>query len=77
MPMTVEPNGWKILSVMGGNYRVLVSGKQTNEAFSIIDMPVNDYPIKKTGLRHDEINALPLARICPKCYRAGSNLGVP
>jgi quercetin dioxygenase-like cupin family protein len=40
MPIVVDPNGGKILSVVGGNYRVLVSGKQTNGAFSVIDMLV-------------------------------------
>jgi len=38
MPIIVEPKGGEILSVVGGNYRVLVSGKQTNGAFSVIDM---------------------------------------
>lgn len=37
-PITVDPEGGKILSVVGGNYRVLVSGKQTNGAFATIDM---------------------------------------
>jgi quercetin dioxygenase-like cupin family protein len=40
MPTIVDPDGGKILSVVGGNYRVLVSGKQTNGAFSTIDMLV-------------------------------------
>jgi len=38
MPIIVEPTGGQTLSVVGGNYRVLVSGKQTNGAFSVIDM---------------------------------------
>ena len=38
MPIAVEPNGGEILSVVGGNYRILISGKQTNGAFSVIDM---------------------------------------
>ncbi|MDR3696191.1 hypothetical protein [Mucilaginibacter sp.] len=40
MPIVVDPDGGEILSVVGGNYRVLVSGKQTNGAFSVIDMLV-------------------------------------
>lgn len=40
MPLTVDPNGGEILSVVGGNYRILVSGKQTGEAFSTIEMLV-------------------------------------
>lgn len=39
-PITVDPQGGEILSVVGDNYRVLVSGKQTNGAFSTIDMLV-------------------------------------
>ena len=39
-PITVGPNGGEILAVVGDNYRVLVSGKQTNGAFSTIDMLV-------------------------------------
>lgn len=39
-PITVDPKGGEILSVVGDNYRVLVSGKQTNGAFSTIDMLV-------------------------------------
>jgi quercetin dioxygenase-like cupin family protein len=39
-PITVDPTGGEILSVVGGNYRVLVSGKQTNGAFSTIEMLV-------------------------------------
>jgi len=38
MPIAVDPEGGEILSVVGGNYRVLISGKQTNGAFSVIDM---------------------------------------
>jgi quercetin dioxygenase-like cupin family protein len=37
-PITVDPKGGEILSVVGDNYRILVSGKQTNGAFSTIDM---------------------------------------
>jgi quercetin dioxygenase-like cupin family protein len=37
-PITVDPEGGKILSIVGDNYRVLVSGKQTNGAFATIDM---------------------------------------
>lgn len=40
MPITVDPEGGEILSVVGGNYRILVSGKQTYGAFSTIDMLV-------------------------------------
>lgn len=40
MPIVVDPTGGEILSVVGGNYRVLVSGKQTNGAFAVIDMLV-------------------------------------
>lgn len=40
MPIAVGPADGEILSVVGGNYRVLVSGKQTNGAFSVIDMLV-------------------------------------
>ncbi|QDW25263.1 cupin domain-containing protein [Pedobacter sp. KBS0701] len=40
IPVTVEPTGGEILSVAGGNYRILVSGKQTNGAFSTIEMLV-------------------------------------
>jgi quercetin dioxygenase-like cupin family protein len=39
-PIAVGPEGGEILSVVGGNYRVLVSGKQTNGAFSTIEMLV-------------------------------------
>ena len=39
-PITVDPTGGEILSVVGDNYRVLVSGKQTNGAFSTIEMIV-------------------------------------
>ncbi|MET1057370.1 MAG: cupin domain-containing protein [Pedobacter sp.] len=39
-PITVDPTGGEILSVAGGNYRILVSGKQTNGAFSTIEMLV-------------------------------------
>jgi len=39
-PITVNPKGGEILSVVGDNYRILVSGKQTNGAFSTIDMLV-------------------------------------
>ena len=37
-PITVDPSAGKILSVVGDNYRILVSGKQTNGAFATIDM---------------------------------------
>ncbi len=37
-PITVDPTGGEILSIVGDNYRVLVSGKQTNGAFATIDM---------------------------------------
>jgi quercetin dioxygenase-like cupin family protein len=40
MPITLDPQGGEILSVAGGNYRILVSGKQTNGAFSTIEMLV-------------------------------------
>ena len=40
MPTMVDPEGGPTLSVVGGNYRVLVSGKQTNGAFSTIEMLV-------------------------------------
>ena len=40
IPITVDPGGGEILSVAGGNYRILVSGKQTNGAFSTIEMNV-------------------------------------
>ena len=40
MPEVVEPGGGQTLSVAGGNYRVLVSGRQTSGAFSIIEMLV-------------------------------------
>lgn len=39
-PITVDPKSGEILSVAGGNYRILVSGKQTNGAFSTIEMLV-------------------------------------
>jgi len=39
-PITVDPTGGEILSVVCGNYRILVSGKQTNGAFSTIEMLV-------------------------------------
>lgn len=39
-PITVNPTGGEILSVAGGNYRILVSGKQTNGAFAAIEMLV-------------------------------------
>lgn len=39
-PIIVDPTGGEILSVVGGNYRILVSGKQTNGAFSTIEMLV-------------------------------------
>jgi len=34
-PITIDPTGGEILSVVGGNYRILVSGKQTNGALLI------------------------------------------
>ncbi len=37
-PITVDPTGGEILSIVGDNYRVLVSGRQTNGAFATIDM---------------------------------------
>jgi quercetin dioxygenase-like cupin family protein len=37
-PITFGPKGGEILSVVGDNYRILVSGKQTKGAFSTIDM---------------------------------------
>ena len=40
IPITVGPEGGKSLSVVGGNYRILVSGKETNGAFSTIEMLV-------------------------------------
>jgi quercetin dioxygenase-like cupin family protein len=40
MPSIVDPDGGKILAVVGGNYRVLVSGQQTCGAFSTIAMLV-------------------------------------
>jgi quercetin dioxygenase-like cupin family protein len=40
MPIVVDPKGGEILAVAGGNYRVLISGKQTNGAFSTIEMLV-------------------------------------
>ena len=40
MPITIGPKGGEILSVVGGNYRVLVSGKETNGAFATIEMLV-------------------------------------
>src|SRR3954464_14340446 len=40
MPIIIDPNGGEVLSVVGGNYRVLVTGRQTNGAFAIIDMLV-------------------------------------
>ncbi|HEY2349677.1 MAG TPA: cupin domain-containing protein [Puia sp.] len=45
-PIIVDSNGGEILAVAGGNYRVLVSGKQTNGEFSIIEMliPFNNGP---------------------------------
>jgi quercetin dioxygenase-like cupin family protein len=39
-PITIDPTGGEILSVAGGNYRILVSGKQTNGDFSTIEMLV-------------------------------------
>ncbi|MCD0466069.1 cupin domain-containing protein [Flavobacterium sp. ENC] len=39
-PITVDPAGGEVLSVAGGNYRILVSGKQTNGAFATIEMLV-------------------------------------
>jgi len=39
-PITVDPAGGEILSVVGGNYRILVSGKQTNGAFATVEMLV-------------------------------------
>jgi quercetin dioxygenase-like cupin family protein len=40
MPFVTGPEDGKILAVMGGNYRVLVSGQQTGKAFSTIEMLV-------------------------------------
>lgn len=40
MPAITAPNGGQTLSVVGGNYRVLVSGKDTNGAFATIEMRV-------------------------------------
>ena len=39
-PITVDPTGGEILSVAGGNYRILLSGKQTNGDFATIEMLV-------------------------------------
>jgi quercetin dioxygenase-like cupin family protein len=39
-PITVDPTGGEILAVVGGNYRILISGKQTNGDFSTIEMLV-------------------------------------
>jgi quercetin dioxygenase-like cupin family protein len=39
-PITVDPTGGELLSVAGGKYRILVSGKQTNGAFATIEMSV-------------------------------------
>ena len=39
-PITVGPAGGKILSIAGGNYRILVSGKETGGAFATIEMLV-------------------------------------
>jgi quercetin dioxygenase-like cupin family protein len=39
-PITVDPTGGEILSFVGGNYRILISGKQTNGAFATIEMLV-------------------------------------
>lgn len=45
-PLTVGPDDGETLSVVGDNYRILVSGRQTNGAFSTIDMliPPNSGP---------------------------------
>jgi quercetin dioxygenase-like cupin family protein len=40
MPFITDPDGGNTLAVMGGNYRVLVSGKQTEGAFATIEMLV-------------------------------------
>jgi quercetin dioxygenase-like cupin family protein len=40
MPSVVDADGGQNLSIAGGNYRILVSGKQTDGAFSIIEMLV-------------------------------------
>lgn len=39
-PITTGPGDGEILAVVGDNYRVLVSGKQTGGAFATIDMLV-------------------------------------
>lgn len=36
--ITVGPQQGRNLSVMGGNYRILISGRETDNAFSVIDM---------------------------------------
>jgi len=40
MPSIIDPDSGKTLAVAGGNYRVLVSGKQTGGAFATIEMLV-------------------------------------
>jgi quercetin dioxygenase-like cupin family protein len=37
-PLTIGPDNGQNLSVVGDNYRILVSGKQTGGAFATIDM---------------------------------------
>jgi len=39
-PITINPTDGQTLSVVGDNYRILISGKQTNGAFAVIDMLV-------------------------------------
>ena len=38
LPVTVDPKGGKLLSVVGDTYRILIGGVETNSAFAAIDM---------------------------------------
>jgi len=40
VPIIVDPKGGEILSVVGDNYRILISGRETSGDFATIDMLV-------------------------------------
>jgi quercetin dioxygenase-like cupin family protein len=40
MPQTTDADGGNILAVVGGNYRILATGKETNGEFATIEMSI-------------------------------------
>lgn len=39
-PIPIDPTGGQILSIAGGNYRILISGKETDSEFATVEMLV-------------------------------------